>query len=85
MADATELKARLEFWKSALSKLRAAYLALVDGGVKSYTIDDRQLTRFDLPSLKDEIKEAEKKVDELTAILSNKRPRKAFGVIPRDW
>ena len=85
MADATELKTRLEFWKSALSKLRAAYLALVDGGVKSYTIDDRQLTRFDLPSLKDEIKEAEKKVDELTALLSNKRPRKAFGVIPRDW
>lgn len=85
MADVTELKARLEFWKSALSKLRAAYLALVDGGVKSYTIDDRQLTRFDLPSLKDEIKEAEKKVDELTALLSNKRPRKAFGIIPRDW
>ncbi len=84
MAAVTELKARLEFWKSALSKLRAAYLALVDGGVKSYTIDDRQLTRFDLPSLKDEIKEAEKKVDELTALLSNKRPRKAFGVIPRD-
>lgn len=85
MTDATELKARLEFWKNALSKLRAAYLALVDGGVKSYTIDDRQLTRFDLPSLKDEIKEAEKKVDELTALLSNKKPRKAFGVIPRDW
>ena len=85
MADVTELKARLEFWKSALSKLRAAYLALVDGGVKSYTIDDRQLTRFDLPSLKDEIKEAEKKVDELTALLSNKRPRKAFGIFPRDW
>ena len=85
MADVTELKARLEFWKSALLKLRAAYLALVDGGVKSYTIDDRQLTRFDLPSLKDEIKEAEKKVDELTTLLSNKRPRKAFGIIPRDW
>jgi len=83
--DKTEIKARLEFWKSALSKLRAAYLALVDGGVKSYTIDDRQLTRFDLPSLKKEIEEAEKKVDELTALLSNKRPRKAFGVIPRDW
>lgn len=83
--DKTEINARLDFWKSALSKLRAAYLALVDGGVKSYTIDDRQLTRFDLPSLKDEIKEAEKKVDELTALLSSKRPRKAFGVIPRDW
>lgn len=83
--DKTEICARLEFWKNALSKLRAAYLALVDGGVKSYTIDDRQLTRFDLPSLKDEIEEAEAKVDELAALLSNKRARKAFGIIPRDW
>ena len=53
--DKVELRARLDFWQSALSKLRAAYLALVDGGVKSYVIDDRELTRFDLPDLKDEI------------------------------
>lgn len=85
MADMTEVRARLTFWKSALEKLQAAYLALVDGRVKSYTIDDRQLTRFDLPSLKDEITEAEKKVDELTALLNGRKPRKAFGVIPRDW
>lgn len=85
MADMTEVRARLTFWKSALEKLQAAYLALVDGRVKSYTIDDRQLTRFDLPSLKDEITEAEKKVDELAALLNGRRPRKAFGVIPRDW
>lgn len=32
MADKTELKARLEFRKKALEKLRAAYLALLDGG-----------------------------------------------------
>ena len=50
--DKVELRARLDFWQSALSKLRAAYLALVDGGVKSYVIDDRELTRFDLPDLK---------------------------------
>ena len=36
MANKTELKARLEFWKSALEKLQEAYLALLDGGVKSY-------------------------------------------------
>ena len=29
--DKVELRARLDFWQSALSKLRAAYLALVDG------------------------------------------------------
>jgi len=85
MADITEIRARLEFRKKALERLRAAYLALVDGGVKSYTIDDRQLTRFDLPALKKEIEDAETQIDELTALLSNKRPRKTFGIIPRDW
>ena len=39
---------------SRLEKLMAAYEALVTGGVKSYMIDDRQLTRFDLPVLKKE-------------------------------
>lgn len=85
MADKTELKARLEFRKKALEKLREAYLALLDGGVKAYRIDDRELTRFDLPDLKDEIEEMERKVDELESLLSARRPRKAFGVVPRDW
>ncbi|HOQ07202.1 MAG TPA: hypothetical protein PLP87_05255 [Clostridiales bacterium] len=85
MADMTEIKARLQFWKDALAKLRAAYLALVEGGVQSYTIDDRSLTRFDLPKLKAEIEEAERKVDEYTAILRGRKPRKAFGIVPRDW
>lgn len=85
MDDKVEIKARLEFRKEALKKLRAAYLALVDGGVKSYTIDDRTLTRFDLPSLKKEITDAEKDVDSLTAQLNGRRPRKAFGIVPMDW
>lgn len=83
--DSVEIRARLAFWKSALEKLRTAYLALVDGGVKSYTIDDRELTRLDLVSLKREIEDAEKKVDELTAMEKGVRPRKAIGVLPRDW
>lgn len=85
MANKTELRARLQFWQSALEKLRTAYLALINGGVKSYMIDDRQLTRFDLPELQKEIEDAEQKVDELTALLAGNRPRRAFGVIPRDW
>lgn len=85
MADKIELQARIEFRKAALTKLRAAYLALVDGGVKSYMIDDRQLTRFDLPELKDEIENAEAELDMLENQLAGMRPRKAFGVIPRDW
>lgn len=85
MADIIEINARLEFWKTALSKKRTAYLVLLDGGVQSYTIDDRSLTRFDLSTLAKEIEEAERKVDELTAMAAGKRPRKAFGVVPRNW
>ncbi len=85
MTNLTEIKARLAFWQSALEKMRAAYLALVDGGVKSYTIDDRSLTRFDLPELQSRIEEAERRVDELTAMAHGRKPRKAFGIVPRDW
>ncbi|KAB0577320.1 hypothetical protein EI53_01900 [Fusobacterium naviforme] len=81
----TEIKARIAFRTKALDKLYEAYLALVEGGVKSYTIDDRTLTRFDINGLKDEIDAIEKEIDDLNALLNGKRPRKAFGIVPRDW
>jgi len=81
----TETKTRLQFWQTALQKMRAAYLALVDGGVQSYTIDDRTLTRFDLPALLKEIETAERKVDELAALCNGRKARKAFGIVPRNW
>ena len=40
---------------------------------------------FDIPDLKNEIEECEAKIDELTAALEGKRPRKAVGILPRDW
>ena len=83
--DRIEIQARISFWKESLTELRAAYLALIKGGVKSYKIHNRELTQFDLPDLKDEILAAEQKVDELEAMLAGGRPRKAVGVIPRDW
>ena len=85
MADRTIIKQRLSFWEGVHEKLQNAYIALIEGGVKSYMIDDRQLTRFDIPDLVTEIEECEKKIDELTAALEGKRPRKAFGIVPRDW
>lgn len=85
MADTSEVKIRLQFWQTALQKMRTAYLALVDGGVQSYSIDDRTLTRFDLPALLKEIEDAERKVDELTALCSGRKARKAFGIVPRNW
>lgn len=85
MADKVELRARLEFRKEALKELRKAYLALAKGGVKSYTIDDRSLTRLDLGILGEEIKEAEAEVDALEAQVAGKKRRRAFAVLPRDW
>ena len=76
---------RLNYWKETLTKLMDAYVALIDGGVKSYSIDDRELTKFDLPSLEKRISNAEAKVDQYEALLEGNRPRKAFGVVPRDW
>ena len=75
MTNMTDVKIRLNFWRSAYEKLTAAYTALVEGRVKSYTIDDRQLTRFDLGTLKDEIEEAEQKIDELRRFESDYRTR----------
>lgn len=82
MADRTELKARLAFRRAALEKLRAAYLALVDGGVKSYTLENKIITRLDLPALKREIEDAERQMDELESLLSDSRPRRAFRIVP---
>lgn len=85
MASKTILEKRLAFRTKALEKLYDAYTALVDGGVKSYMIDDRRLTRFDLPALSEEIKTMESEIDALEAELAGRKRRKAFGVIPRDW
>ena len=85
LASKTEIRARLAFWRPALEKLQTAYVALLEGGAKSYTINDRQLTKLDLPDLLKQIEEAEKKVDELEALLEGRSRRKAVGVIPREW
>ena len=83
--DRATIQKRLEFWQSQLDKLMEAYTKLIEGEVKSYQIDDRRLTKFDIPSLRKAIDEAEKKVDMYEALLDGQRQRKAFGVLPRDW
>ena len=85
MTDKSEIRIRLNFWIAARDTMMAAYLALIDGGVKSYTIDDRSLTRFDIPDLLDKIEKANQRIDELTAQMEGKKSRKAFGVVLRDW
>ncbi len=83
--DKSTIQERLTYWMGVLKKLMDAYVALVEGGVKSYQIDDRSLTRFDIPSLRKAIDEAEEKINQYEALLKGTCPRKAFAVLPRDW
>ena len=81
----TEIQIDLDFHKSAKEKLQAAYLAIADGGVQSYSIGSRSLTKHDLAKIREEIAEHEKAISELSAALSGRRRRKAVGIVPRDW
>ncbi len=59
---------------------------LTDDGVQSYTIGGRSVTRYQYSSnIKSQIEELETKRDELENLLNGIRPRKAVGVVPRDW
>lgn len=81
-ADAQE---KLTFHRAAVKSLRAAYLALADGGVQSYTIGSRSLTKFDLGKITEEIAGHEKAISEMEAVLRGGSRRRAVGVVPRDW
>ena len=80
-----EMQEKLTFHRAALSSLRAAYLALADGGVQSYSIGSRSLTKLDLEKIRKEMKTHEKAINELTAALAGKRQRKAVGIVACDW
>ena len=85
MKSKNEAQAFNEYNDKQITKLTEAKMALVKGGVKSYTVDDRSLTRFDIDKLSKEIDEAVNKRAEYAAIMNGKKPRRAVGVIPRDF
>ncbi|NLH01173.1 MAG: hypothetical protein GX488_04605 [Clostridiales bacterium] len=85
MANENTLKLRLEMKKKALEEANAAYISLLSGGVKSYAIGSRNLTKLDLPQLEETISKLEKEIDYLEAEISGGKRRKAVGVVPRDW
>ena len=60
---------------------------LLDGGVQSYGIGSRNLARYntDLGSIRAAIKQLEADIEALEAALNGEKPRKAVGVVPRDW
>ena len=60
---------------------------MLTGGVQSYGIGSRNLSRYntDLAAVRAAIKELEEELDALLDAEDGIRPRKAVGVVPRDW
>lgn len=85
MTSKADLQARLEFHRAAAEKLRAAYIALVDGGVASYSVGSRSLTKLDIGKIMDEIRAHEKAIDGLEEQLMGWKRRKTVAAVPRDW
>ena len=85
----TERRKRIEeklcFRQTVLAEERKAYLALLEGGVKAYTIGSRSLTKFDLPQLEESIEKHEQEIEELENMLNGGARRKFVGVVPRGW
>ena len=57
------------------------------GGVQSYTIGSRNLQRYQtgLADIQGMIDKLRKRISELEAELAGQSPRRALGVVPRDW
>ena len=85
MTSREELKARLEFRRAALDEARAAYLDIMNGRAQSYAIGTRNITKHNLSELLEAIRDLEKEVDGLEAVLNGGKRRKAVGVVIRDW
>ena len=55
-------------------------------GVQSYTIGSRSVSRYQYSmDIKSQIETLENERDELENLLAGIKPRKAIGVVPRDW
>ncbi len=79
------IEKKLAFRNRVLDKLYDAYEAISSGRVKSYMIDDRQLTNIDIDDIAAEIRKLEEEIEELEALLDGGGRRKAVGVIPMNW
>lgn len=79
--DLTTKRARLEAYR------QRELVMISPDGVKSYGIGSRNIQRYDtaLKDVQDMIAKLEKEVGELEGLLAGCKPRKAMGVVLRDW
>lgn len=82
-----QIQERIADVRKRLDAYKARELEMLTGGVQSYGIGSRNLSRYntDLSAVRDAIKELQEELDELLAQEAGQKPRKAVGVVPRDW
>lgn len=81
------IQEKLEIKKARLAAYLDRETEMLTGGVQSYGIGSRNLTRYqtDLSNIRAAIKELEQEIALLEGQLAGRKTRKAVGVIPRDW
>ena len=85
MATQAEMKTDLDFHKAAKKSLQAAYIAIAEGGAQQYSIGSRSISKIDLPKIRAEIAEHDKKIAELESLMAGGSRRRAASVVIRDW
>lgn len=76
-------KKKIEDLTERLQLYKDREKVMLTGGVQSYGVGSRNATRYntDLAEVRRAINEIQEQID----TLSSASPRKAMGVIPRDW
>lgn len=87
MNDRAAIEVKLANKRARLDLYLKREKEMLDGGVQSYGIGSRNLARYntDLAQIRAAIKELEDEIANLEGILNGRKPRKAVGVVPRDW
>lgn len=88
MANCSQLHERLETKKERLQLYyEREKLMLSPQGIKSYGVGSMNTTRYDtaLKDIQDTIKKLETEIIEIELILKGQKPRKAVGIVIRDW
>lgn len=87
MKTRTTIEAELTVKRNRLELYLKREAEMLDGGVQSYGIGSRNLARYntDLSQIRAAIKQLEDEIANLEGALNGQKPRKAVGVVPRDW
>ena len=83
----TDIQETIKRKEARLERYYDREAEMLTGGVQSYGIGSRNLTRYqtDLANIRAAIKELEAEIKELKAKAEGRGVRKAVGVVPRDW